>query len=198
MFWEVYFEKNKDRPLRLLYTKAISLFNSKSQVAMDLGCGVGTEVADLLQRGFTVHALDQEFQAIDLVTAKASNYVDRLQTYVMPFELLREWPAVDFLYSFHALPFCNRIHFDQVVNRSVGSVVPGGLYVASFFGFEDEWVVANKVVGISGEELRSKLHGFEVLHFEEDKKIGKTVMNGEKMWHTIEVIAQRVDPLRSH
>jgi SAM-dependent methyltransferase len=194
--WEVYFEKNKDRTLRPLYSKAISLFDSKPQVAMDLGCGVGTEVADLLQRGFTVHALDQESSAIDLVKAKTVGFADRLLTYVMPFELMRDWPSVDFLYSFHALPFCNRTYFDEVVNRSIKSITPGGLYVASFFGFEDEWVVAGKVVGISSDEVRSKLHGFEILHFEEDKKLGKTVMNGEKMWHTIEIIAQHIDPLR--
>lgn len=192
MSWEIYFEKNKERSLRPLYSKAISLFNSKSQVAMDLGCGVGTEVADLLQRGFTVHALDQESRAIELVKAKASNFADRLHTYVTPFELMRDWPSVDFLYSFHALPFCNRSYFDEVVNRSIRSVSPDGLYVASFFGLEDEWVVADKVVGISDVEVRSRLHGFDVLHFVEDKKVGKTVMNGEKMWHVVEVIAKRL------
>jgi tellurite methyltransferase len=190
--WEVYFEKNKDRPLRPLYRKAISLFNSKSRIAMDLGCGVGTEAADLLQRDFTVHALDQEAQAIASLKAEAFRNMDRLHTYVISFELFKEWPAVDFLYSFHALPFCKRSDFDHVVNRTIESVLPGGLYVVSFFGLEDEWAVADKVMGISSDEVKSKLNGFELLHFEEAKKMGKTVVNGDKMWHTIDVIASKV------
>lgn len=191
MSWDVYFEKNNDRLLRPLYLKAISLFDSKSRIATDLGCGAGTETVDLFNRGFVVHAFDKEFKAIDLVKAKIGNGEGRLHTSVVSFEEMTTLPKVDFFYSFHALPFCGPAYFDQVVAMTIDSVSTGGLYVASFFGPEDDWVITGHTVGITAQDIKSKLESFEILHFDENIKKGMTVMNGEKNWHTIEVIARR-------
>lgn len=196
MFWEIYYEKNKNRSVRPLYAEAISIFYStnrdpSSHVAMDLGCGVGIEVLDLLQRGFTVHAVDQEAQAIELVKVKASQFSERLYTDTVSFEKMKKWPKVDFFYSFHALPFCDRSAFEDTVQRSIEAVVPGGIYVVSFFGPEDEWVISEKVRGMSGDKLKEKLQNYDILRFVDDKQIGKTVLNEKKMWHNVQAIARR-------
>ncbi|MFZ4715451.1 MAG: hypothetical protein ACOYL6_17130 [Bacteriovoracaceae bacterium] len=175
-----------------MYLKAISLSDSKSRIAIDFGCGAGTEAVDLFNRGFVVHAFDKELKAIELVKAKIGNNEGRLYTSVVSFEKIETLPKVDFFYSFHSLPFCGSAYFDQVVTKTIDSVSLGGLYVASFFGPEDDWVVAGKTVGVTAQVIKSKLDRFEILHFEETQKRGMTVMNGEKAWHTIEVIARRL------
>jgi len=189
--WEIYYEKNKGRPLRPLYSQAVSFLNPSAKKAADLGCGVGTEVLDLLQRGFEVHALDQEAKSIEHVTQLTQAHCSRLHTHISSLENWEVWPKVDFLFAYHSFPFCSADQFDAVIEKSLSSVAPGGIYAVSFFGPEDEWVKENKVVGISADDVKEKLHGFNILHFEEIKKIGPTVLQGRKMWNIIDVIARR-------
>lgn len=182
--------------MRPLYLKALGHFQDlpgpDSFSALDLGCGIGTETLDLLRKGFRVHAFDKEPQVIALLRASAeqTRLTAGLTTQICAIELLQEWPSIDLFYAFHVLPFVPKDYFAQVLSRSIQSVKPGGLYVASFFGAQDDWVVAGTATGISTEEILRNLHQFEVLHFEEVKSLGPSALNGQKRWHIIEVIAK--------
>lgn len=191
MSWERYYQKNKGRPLRALYSHAIVLAPPTAKIAMDLGCGIGTEVLDLLSRGFEVHAVDQEPQAIELLNSLVEERRNKLHMHLSSLESLTTWPPTDFLFAYHSFPFCRPEQFRAVVDKALTSISTGGIFVASFFGPEDEWVKENKVVGVSAEEVKSKLTSFEILHFEETKKIGPTALEGDKMWNIIDVIARR-------
>jgi tellurite methyltransferase len=70
MSWAQYFEKNKGRPLRPFYIKAIEyakVFESTHPTAIDFGCGAGIETLDLLKRGWKVVAIDGEVESIQTV-----------------------------------------------------------------------------------------------------------------------------------
>ncbi len=188
--WEKYYEKNKGRPVRTLYSDAIKLLPPSSTKALDAGCGAGIEVLDLMARGFQVHAIDQEMKSIELIRLQVGND-PRLQTYISSLENWNEWPKVDFLFAYHSFPFCSVGSFDSVLQKATESVVPSGILAVSFFGLEDEWVVDQKVIGISSDNVRALLRDFSILHFEEIKKVGQTTFQGEKLWHVIEVIARR-------
>lgn len=193
MSWENYYEKNKGRPLRTLYCQAIQFLSPSAKRAVDLGCGIGTEVFDLLQRGFEVHAVDQELKAIELVSKSAPVKSGRLHTYVSSLENWTAWPKVDFLFAYHSFPFCESKSFTSVIEKAFSSVKANGILAVSFFGPEDQWVKENKVVGVSEDEVKNLLSNFQVIHFEEIQKIGPTALQGDKMWNVIEVIARRVD-----
>jgi trans-aconitate methyltransferase len=188
--WEKYYEKNKGRALRPLYSQAIQFLSPWAKQALDLGCGVGVEVLDLLRRGLEVHAVDQESKAIELVQASSENS-KKLQTHLTSLEKWNAWPAVDFLFAYHSLPFCAAESFESVMDKALSSVVTNGILAVSFFGPEDEWVKENKVVGICAEEVKRKLNNFEILHFEETKEVGPTALQGNKLWHVVEVIGRR-------
>lgn len=192
MSWEMYYEKNKGRPLRSLFVQAIQFVNPSATHAVDLGCGVGTEVADLLQRGFEVHAVDQEIKSIELVKANTSNSPN-LHAHLSSLENWTVWPKVDFLFAYHSFPFCDSKNFISVIEKAFSSIKSNGILAVSFFGPEDQWVVENKVVGISESEVRKLLSNFQVIHFEEIKKVGPTALQGDKMWNVIEVIARKVE-----
>ena len=195
MSWDKYYEKNKGRPLRALYSQAILFLRPSANRAMDLGCGDGTEVLDLLQRGFEVHAVDQEPKSIELISKNAATKSEKFHSHVSSLENWNIWPKVDFLFAYHSFPFCKPHGFDDVVAKSLSSVVTDGIFAASFFGPQDEWVKEKKVVGISAEDVRIKLSAFEILHFDEIRKIGPTALQGDKMWNVIEVSARRHDKL---
>lgn len=191
MAWEVYYEKNINRNLRPLYLKAIQYLSSDDWTAMELGCGVGTETLDLLKRGFNVTAIDQEPKAIEFLLERCQKFKKNLQTKISKFENIQEWPKVDFLYAFHSLPFCNETHFDEILVASINSVRKKGLFVASFFGHQDDWMLSKKCVGIEEQKIRNLLNNFEIIYFNEIKEVGNTVKDGEKMWHVIEIIARQ-------
>lgn len=191
MSWEKYYEKNKGRPLRVLYAQAIQFLRPSAKRAVDLGCGIGTEVFDLLQRGFEVHAVDKEPKSIELIKSNVSANSEKLHVHLSSLESWNAWPQVDFLFAYHSFPFCTPQSFDAVFTKSLMSVLTDGVFAASFFGPEDEWVKEKKVVGISADEIKTRLIGFEIIHFDEIKKVGPTALQGDKMWNVVEVIARR-------
>lgn len=191
MSWDQYYEKNLGRSLRPLYLQAIQFVPSSAKQAADLGCGIGTEVQDMLKRGFEVHAIDQEAKAIQLVQESVKENSNRLRAHHSSLEDWKIWPEVDFLFAYHSFPFCSPASFEAVVNKSLSSVNSDGIFASSFFGPEDAWAQAGRVVGITAGEVKLKLNDFDILHFEEIKKLGPTALSGDKMWHVIEVIARR-------
>lgn len=191
MSWKKYYEKSKGRPLRALYSQAIAFLDSSAKIAMDLGCGSGTEVLDLLNRGFEVHAVDQESMAIEFLTSQATEAQKKLQPHLCSLETLKAWPQTDFLFAYHSFPFCKPDQFDDVVEKALRSVSKKGICAITFFGLEDQWVTENKVMGISADKVKNKLQDFQILHFEAKIELGPTALQGNKMWHVIEVIARR-------
>jgi len=68
--WSGYVSKTTGTPPRPLYQRAVALFDHPG-AAVDLGCGAGNETLDLLQRGWSVHAVDSSEAAIRTVTDRA-------------------------------------------------------------------------------------------------------------------------------
>lgn len=185
-----YYQKTKDRPVRQLYIEALKHLPPSSKLALDLGCGAGIEVIDLVSRGFEVHAVDQEASFLEFISER----IDKnplLNTHVSPIETWNGWQSVDFLFAYDSLPFCRIGTLGNVLERVVSSVKPNGILAVSLFGMEDEWVILGKANGISSEKIRTLLSEFSILHFEEIKKNGSTVFEGQKKWHVIELIARR-------
>lgn len=195
MSWEQYFEKNKGRPVRPLYSKAIELLSAADSfhsTAVDLGCGAGIETADLLQRGWNVVAIDQEpssISAVDALTRQQSS--QKLKTICSRFEDLIEIPKAELIYSYHSLPFCRTDHLDSLMSLICNAVKPNGIFAGSFFGLNDEWVKGGHTSGVSLEKLNQYFTDFHILFNEEFDKIGNTALNGPKHWHYYEVIARR-------
>ena len=119
MSWEEYYEKTKNRPLRTLYSTAITFLNSTHQTAMDLGCGSGNEVLDLLNRNFTVHGVDFQPKSIELIQKSLIENKNHFYGHVTTLELWKEWPRVDFVFSFHALSFCKASYFNSVLEKTI-------------------------------------------------------------------------------
>jgi cyclopropane fatty-acyl-phospholipid synthase-like methyltransferase len=193
--WENYFQHHKARTPRDLYLKSLEFLkgDTKLMSAMDLGCGQGNEVEDLLKRGFSVLAVDLEARAIELVLERCNGLTDKLTTRVSSFESLTSWPSVDLFCSLYAIPFCGPEKYNFVLDQAIQAVKSGGVFVTVLFGLEDEWVLGKTAVGISEQELRSKLKDFEIVHFVEAKNMGQTIGRGEKFWHTLDVIAKRIE-----
>lgn len=192
--WKLYFEKNKNRAMRPLLQKGLELLQPGMKTALDIGCGVGIEVQALLSQGLTVFALDPDPEAIGYLKSKFPTELSsdgKLHTISNTAENLIDWPSVDFIFSYHAFPFCKSGTLLPTLERSLTALNSNGLFVGSFFGPEDEWVQIQKSTGITIQELRTSLKNFKIISFEEIIRTGPDVAGNLKNWHIFEVIAQK-------
>jgi SAM-dependent methyltransferase len=195
MTWQEYIEKSKARPLRPLFVKStefLQTLQSSQKVAVDLGCGSGEETQELLRLGWEVFAFDKEPTALKTTESGLNApLLSQLHSHCLPFEEISELPKNYLVHSYHALPFCDVDHFDRLLQAITESIVKNGFFVGTFFGNNDEWVRADRALGVNRTELEYHFGQFEFIHFRESDHVGSTLLNGPKHWHVIELIARK-------
>ena len=187
--WEDYYRAVEGRSPRQLFLDALELANGPG-VAIDLGCGDGTETLALLDSGWTVVAVDAAPEGIARLRASAAaSAAARLTTLVSPFHETA-LPQADFVYAGLSLPFCEPSHFGEAWKRSAGAVRPGGILAAHFFGPRDTWAGSPDMTFHTRDDVEALLDAFEVERLDEQDEDGQAV-SGPKHWHVFHVIARR-------
>ena len=80
--------------------------------------------------------------------------------------------------------------FDELWERIVDSIRPGGRFAGQLFGDHDEWAgtgIASRPAPRSSELLRP----FEIERLEEFDEDGSTVIGKTKHWHLFHVVARK-------
>jgi SAM-dependent methyltransferase len=185
--WRRYFDAASDAPRDTLVDAAGRF--ARPGLAVDLGCGTGRDTVELLRRGWKVHAIDREAEAIDRLLARDDVDGERLETQVARFEDA-SWPDCDLVVSSFALPFCPPESFDRVWRRIVDSLRPGGRFAGQLFGANDEWAGTGIAVQ-TREELAELLAPFDVERLEEVDEDGHTAVGAQKHWHLFHVVARK-------
>ncbi len=193
--WEQYYRAIEGRPLRALFVEAMPFLpttDDQALVAIDLGCGDGTETLALLARGWKVIAVDAAPQAIARLRASvAPEDRTRLAAFVASYHEV-EWPDADFVYAGLSLPFCDPRDFDQVWRRISTALRPEGVFAGHFFGPHDSWADTPDMTFHTREEVEALLDGFDVHLLREQDEDGPAV-SGPKHWHVFHVIASKHD-----
>jgi SAM-dependent methyltransferase len=193
--WETYYRAVAGRSLRELFVDATPFLPTKapdgrSLVAVDLGCGDGTETLELLRRGWTVLAVDGSPEGIArLRESVRPSERDRLTTRVAPYSEL-DLPAADLVYAGLSLPFCEPHEFDEVWSRVTSSIRPGGFFVGHLFGPHDSWAGTPDMTFHTRAEVEALLAEFEIEGLREQDEDGEAV-SGPKHWHVFHVIARK-------
>jgi len=193
MSWPEYFEKIKGRPIRPLLKKALEIVPPDyPKIAIDLGCGIGTDTFHLLTNGWTVSAIEKEVDGINHLKSQLSpEFESKLSIQAVAFEALRELPKASLVYASLSLPFCRSECFPQFWKVIEYSFDDRCIFAANFFGFEDDWVLQEKCAGHSEQDIRDLLKDFETLEIHEKKEPGVTALGVEKHWHVFSVLAKR-------
>lgn len=192
--WEEYYRAIKGRPPRQLLFDALTYFASDSAqpqlLAIDLGCGDGTETAVLLERGWNVLAIDGQPASVEyLLTKIPEQQKTRLRTQITKFEEV-SLPSVDLVHASLSLPFCSPEHFDAFWTKIVQAIKPGGRFAGQFFGLRDSWADSPDMTFHTEEQVRKMLENFEIEYFHETDEDGSAV-SGPKHWHIFTVIARK-------
>ena len=184
-----YFRATLDKPLHPIFEQ-LDPHLPKQGVALELGCGVGTGVLHLLERGLSVVAVDSEREALDLLEERLPEGADVavLETRFQDLQLPPE--TYDVVVAGFSLYFLSPEEFASFWPRLVRAMKPGGVLAGQLLGVNDSW----NDQGFSlhtREEVDRLLEPFDVLHLEEVERDGKTVWGEAKHWHAFHIVARK-------
>jgi tellurite methyltransferase len=167
--------------------RAVSLLGHTGE-ALDLGCGAGRDTRYLLERGFSVTAVDREAASLATLADLRSDHLRLVQSAFEDFT----FGQYDLINAHFALPFTHKEHFPLVFTRLKAALNPGGIFVGQFFGVNDSWnVPSNPMTFFSREQSQNQLEGLEILEFEEEDKDGATADDMPKHWHVYHIITRK-------
>jgi tellurite methyltransferase len=194
MSWDEFYKNMEGREPRPLLKDVLHAFAeegpSASRLAIDLGCGDGTETIALLARGWNVLAIDGEPAAIRRLLDKLpADGHPHLETQVARFEEVTLPPA-DLIHASFSLPFCPPEYFDALWERIVKAVKPGGRFAGQFFGLRDSWAGEPEMTFHTEAQVHAMFEMFKVESFVETDEDGQAV-SGPKHWHLFTVIAKK-------
>lgn len=185
-------DKSRDDECRVDKNKV-----DNSRVAIDCGCGAGSDIAFLRCNGFIVHAFDREQESIARCRKRFGDDkgVFLSQATFSTFE----YPRASLIVADASLYFCPEDEFYVAWRRITASLLPGGIFVGSFLGAEDTMADPNKnnkalwsKVWVSSEEkIRELLNGFETINFTEHRTTGGSIGGETHDWHIYSVVARK-------
>jgi SAM-dependent methyltransferase len=189
--WAGYYDAQAGREPRELLREVLASFDREERVgsAIDLGCGDGTDTAELIARGWEVTAIDAEEDAMRRVREKIpSERTPSLRTIVSPMEDVAI-PDVDLVFASFSLPFCRPAAFPGLWKRLRSSLRPGGRFAGELFGDRDSWASDPDMTFQDARAAKELFDGLEVESFEEEEEDGEA-FDGPKHWHVFHVIAR--------
>ncbi|MCA9944190.1 MAG: class I SAM-dependent methyltransferase [Anaerolineales bacterium] len=192
--WTKYYDKIQGRSPRPLLRAALELeettIRANGRMAIDLGCGDGTDTLFLLEKGWQVLAIDGELAAIDHLLPKIpDDLIGNLQTQIAQFEQI-ELPPAHFIHASLSLPFCHPDSFPHLWQKIEQSLGENGRFAGNFFGTHDSWAVNEHMTFHLKAEVQALFSNFSLEHFHEQDAPGRSA-SGPKHWHIFTVIAKK-------
>jgi SAM-dependent methyltransferase len=188
--WAGYYAWTSDREPRPALLAACELAGAGAgRVAIDLGCGSGTETLVLLSGGWSVQAIDSDPVGLELLSARIpAGSVGRIHAVCASFTDARLPPA-HLIHAGYSLPFCPPEHFPGLWARIRRALLPGGVFTGQLFGPRDTWAGQPDMVFHDLPAVRELLSGLEIVDLHETERDGES-FSGPKHWHLFEILAR--------
>lgn len=190
--WQAYYNSVKDIPPRPHLVKCLNYLDDAPKAhAIDAGCGIGSDIAFLLNKGFEVTGYDNEAHAIDCCKKRFAG-IEKLTLCLDSFDTFSPTRCQVYNAS-SSLFFCHPNHFDKVWPSIKQSIETNGFFCGNLLGVEDSWMSENRgdLSGFTSEQIAELFEGFTIFSFIELKEWGKTAVGNKKFWHTFTVIARK-------
>ena len=100
-------------------------------------------------------------------------------------------PRCDLVNASYALPFCEPRHFEELWNRVVKGIRPGGRFAGQFFGKRDSWASLPDRTHHGQEEILQLLDGFAIETMDEEESDDTPDVRNPKHWQLFHVVAKK-------
>lgn len=195
---KTYYDATEQSRVRAELEFAVSISQQKG-VAIDCGCGAGSDIAFLLEQGFTVYGFDIEEDAISRCEKRFKGN-ERLTLSQEGFDTF-QYPKASLVVADASLFFCPPNKFDDVWNRIYECLESDGVFSGSFLGLKDSMAqpgynkeeIWPEVLALSEGQVRSLFENYHIVHFNEHKSSGKTPAGSEHDWQIFSVVAIKSD-----
>lgn len=191
-----YFDATADRNVRSDLQQAIELVGNP-KIAIDCGCGAGSDIAYLLANGFVVHAFDIESESISRCSER---FKDETNLYLSQdgFDTFT-YPPASLILADASLFFCPEGEFNKVWCKINKALIPGGIFVGSFLGPRDTMAGPDyqrdtfwpDVLVFTEAQLRPKFKDLKIISWTEHETDGKTAQGTTHHWHIFSVVAKK-------
>jgi tellurite methyltransferase len=187
--WSGYYEEYGDREPRALLLEVLDRFGPGEHEAVDLGCGAGVDTLAMLDRGWSVVAIDAQGEAIRRLRRRVGpDLATQLRVVVAPMEDV-ELPPADLLWASFSLFFCDPSRFTELWDRIAGAVRSGGRFAGQLLGDRDTWASRSDISSFAIEEARSLFdRSYAIERFEEEENDDEDL---DKHWHVFHLVARR-------
>lgn len=170
---------------------------NNNKVAIDCGCGAGSDIAYLRKEGFIVYAFDIEEESMKICRERFTGDKDVLLSRDSFSSF--DYPKPSLIVADASLFFCPEKEFAQVWNKIYNSLNVGGIFCGSFLGPQDsmaspgydEGAYWSGILVFDETDLRSRLEEFDVLKFTEHNLMGETQQGKPHQWHIFSVVAKK-------
>jgi SAM-dependent methyltransferase len=181
--WAGYYAWSAGRePRPLLLAACEELGSGEGRMAIDLGCGEGTEALELLARGWSVTAVDTEEAGLALLhTRIPASAVDRIRIVCASFTEVN-LPRAYLIHAGFSLPFCPSQSFPAMWVQIRQALVPSGIFAGQMFGNRDSWAGDPSMTFHTRHEVDGLLDGLQILRLCETERDGQA-FSGPKHWH---------------
>ena len=191
-----YFEATANREIRNDLKEAVKLVGSK-KIAIDCGCGAGSDIEFLRSKEFIVHGFDVEEESIKRCRKRFENdgHVHLSKDSFSSFK----YPSATLVVADASLFFCPEGEFKSVWQKINDSLEPDGVFCGSFLGPEDTMASESydksaiwpDVLVLTEGQVKESFSGYNMVSFKEHKVSGVAPGGKPHDWHIYSVIAKK-------
>jgi tellurite methyltransferase len=188
--WGEYYDKLRDRPPRRTLLAALDAFGETPDeaLAVDLGCGDGRDIVEILRRGWNVVAVDAEPEALRRLEERG---LPNITPIVARFEDVPLPIGVRLVNSSFAMPLCEPERFHELWARIVEALPSSGRFSGQWYGTRDSWMGRPGMTFLEREQALALLAGFDLEMFEEEEADSTTPRGKPKHWHIFHIVARK-------
>ncbi|MEZ8720993.1 class I SAM-dependent methyltransferase [Vibrio pomeroyi] len=187
--WRQYYQKALDKPHSKRTEFATKLNESRLNVAIDCGCGTGSDIDFLEQQGYQVYGFDVNPDSISICRDRFGGkpLVEISQSAFEDYD----YPKAGLVIANSSLFFAEPTQFDETWQRIINSIEIGGVFAGDFMGVDDSWAhgYRTSTMPLIKAKVLSLFDDFEVIRFHERDEQALTSLGKMKHWHTYSVIA---------